>query len=221
MSLRVLIACEFSGIIRDAFTAAGHEAWSCDVLPSERPGLHYQDDVRHVLTKGWDLMIAHPPCRYLALSGNRWRKGQEAEVTAALDFAEGLWNAPIAQIAIEQPRSVLSRRIGKHTQTIHPYEFGIPEFKTTWLWLKGLPPLIKTLFMVPPELGTKAHDNWSRVHRAAPGPGRMKERSRSYPEIAAAIAAQWGATIYCRNCLNELSDADIRFKYLVCEECAA
>lgn len=193
--MKVLIACEFSGVVRDAFIQLGHNAMSVDIIPTERSPQHHRIcDVRDVLSESWDLMIAHPPCTYLALSGNRWRKGQEKQVKAALDFGEALWNAPIQRIAIEQPRSTLSRRIGKHMQDIHPYDFGVPEFKTTWLWLKGLPPLMKTLFVVPPERGTEEHKRWSRVHRAAPGPMRWKERSRTLPQIAAEMAAQWGTS---------------------------
>lgn len=192
--MKVLVACEFSGVVRDAFILAGHEATSVDLLPSESDrGPHRICNVLDVVLSGWDLMVAHPPCTYLALSGNRWRKGQEKQVKAAMDFAEALWKAPIAKIAMEQPRSTLGQRIGKMTQSIHPYEFGIPEFKTTWLWLKGLPPLQPTEEIKPPQFGTKEHDDWSRVHRAAPGPMRWKERSRTFPAIAAAMAAQWGA----------------------------
>lgn len=205
MSLKVLVACEFSGVVRRAFAAQGHYVTSVDLLPAEdganyqqtgKIGFHWVGDIRHFLSwRGhgyFDLMIAHPPCTFLALSGNRWRKGQEEQVKSALDFGEALWQADIPRIAIEQPRSTLARRIGKHTQDIHPYDFGVPEFKTTWLWLKGLPPLMKTLFVVPPDRGTTEHRKWSRVHRAAPGKDRWKERSRTLPEIAAAMANQWG-----------------------------
>jgi hypothetical protein len=202
--MKVLVACEFSGVVRDAFTLQGHDATSCDLERSETPGVHVLGDVLKILDLGWDLMIAHPPCTDLALSGNRWRKDKDpAAIEAALAFAEALWRAPIERIALEQPRSILSRRIGKHTQTIHPYDFGVPEFKTTWLWLKGLPPLMKTLFCVPPAMGTDKHKEWSRVHRAAPGPGRAAKRSRTYPQIAAAMAAQWGCSSHDRGGKHE------------------
>lgn len=201
--VKVLVACEFSGAVRSAFAARGHMVVSVDYLPAEdgaQPnvhgaiGFHVRDDILHYLTVAphkFDLMVAHPPCTYLSLSGNRWRASRPRKALEALEFALRLWEAPIPKIAIEQPRSILGTIIGKRTQEIHPYEFGVPEFKTTWLWLKGLPPLRPTIILDPPKLGTKTHDVWSVVHRAAPGPDRWKERSRTFPEIAAAMAEQW------------------------------
>lgn len=196
--MRVLVACEFSGVVRRAFRARGHDAWSCDLLPAEDgDNHHFQGDALEAIGEfngyQFDLMIAHPPCTYLSLSGNRWRPERPLQTLDALQFAVALWTASIPQIALEQPRSILGTIIGKRTQELHPYEFGIPEFKTTWLWLKGLPPLRPTVILDPPSLGTKQHDEWSVVHRAAPGPDRWKERSRTYPEIAQAMAEQWGS----------------------------
>jgi hypothetical protein len=160
-------------------------------------GFHVRDDVMSHLASyadRYDLMIAHPPCTYLALSGNRWRNrpGRQKLETEALDFAEGLWRAPIERIVIEQPRSILSSRIGSISQQVTPYWFGIPEFKTTWLWLKGLPKLKPTKMLKPPVIGSDEFKMWSRVHREPPGPERQKNRSRSYPQMAVAMAEQWG-----------------------------
>jgi hypothetical protein len=191
--LRVLVACEFSGIVRDAFIALGHDAFSCDLLPSEsHPELsrstypHFQCDVREVLGNGWDLMIAHPPCTHLAVSGARWFKGKEREQTEALDFVRTLMDAPIPRIAIENPISVISSRIRKPDQIIQPWQFGHGETKATCLWLKGLPKLQATDIV-------SGRDN--RVHFASPGPDRWKERSRTLLGIAAAMASQWGGRV--------------------------
>jgi len=181
--VRVLVACEFSGVVRDAFLAQGHDAWSCDLLPSERPGRHIQDDVRTVLADGWDLMVAHPPCTHLAVSGARWFKDKQAEQAEALDFVRTLLAASIPRIALENPVSILSTRIRKPDQVIQPWQYGHPETKATCLWLHGLSPLRPT-DVVP---GREA-----RVHRMAPGPNRWRERSRTYPGIAKAMAQQWG-----------------------------
>ena len=180
--MRVLVACEFSGIVRDAFIARGHEAVSCDLLPSERPGPHYRGDVRIVLNGGWDLMIAHPPCTHLAVSGARWFKEKKIEQLVALDFVHALLNAPIPRIALENPVSVISTRIRKPDQIIQPWQFGHGETKATCLWLKGLPKLQPTNIV---------DGRAARVHRASPGPDRWKERSRTLPGIAAAMAEQW------------------------------
>ena len=182
--LKVLVACEFSGIVRDAFIEAGHDAISCDLLPTERPGPHIQGDVRDLLTEEWDVMIAHPPCTYLAVSGARWFKGREAEQAEALAFVQTLLDAPIPRIALENPVGVISTRICKPSQYIHPWEHGHPETKKTGLWLKGLPLLRPSCF---------SDGRQGRVHRDPPGPDRWKARSRTYPGIAAAMAAQWGS----------------------------
>lgn len=181
--MRVLVACEFSGVVRDAFAALGHDAWSCDLLPTERPGNHIQDDVCAHLGDGWDLMVAHPPCTRLAVSGARWFKLYPEEQEAALDFVRVLLAAPIARIALENPVSVISSRIRKPDQTIQPWQHGHGETKATCLWLKGLPMLTPTRVV---------SGRAPRVHFASPGPDRWKERSRTLPGIAAAMASQWG-----------------------------
>ena len=142
--MEILIACEFSGIVRDAFNAKGHNAWSCDLLPCEREGNHVQDDVLDILEDGWDLMIAHPPCTHLAVSGARWFKGKEKEQAEALEFVRALLDAPIPKIALENPVSVISTKIRKPDQIIQPWQFGHGEVKKTCLWLKNLPLLKPT-----------------------------------------------------------------------------
>lgn len=181
--MRVLVACEYSGTVRDAFIRAGHEAMSCDLLPSERPGPHYHGPVQDVLSGGWDLMVAHPPCTHLAVSGARWFAGKLAEQAEALDFVRLLLTAPIARICLENPVSIISSRIRKPDQIIQPWQHGHGETKATCLWLQGLPLLVPSN-VVP---GREA-----RVHRMAPGPNRWRERSRTFEGIAAAMAAQWG-----------------------------
>lgn len=180
--MRVLIACEFSGRVRDAFIAAGHDAVSCDLLPSETPGPHYQGDVRDMLAAPWDLMIAHPPCQHLAVSGARWFAEKRDEQAAALDFVRMLMAAPVPRIAIENPVSVISSRIRKPDQIVQPWMFGDGEVKTTCLWLKGLPKLVLT---------NVVEGRRDRVHREPPGPDRWKNRSRTPFGMAAAMAAQW------------------------------
>lgn len=182
--MKVLIACEFSGIVRDAFAAIGHNAWSCDLLPSERPGNHLQGDVRDAISLNWDLMVAHPPCTHLAVSGARWFKGKQKEQAEALDFVRLLLDAPVPRIALENPVSIISSRIRKPDQVIQPWMFGHPEVKATCLWLKGLPKLVATEVVEGRE---------ARVHRMPPGPDRWKNRSRTLPGIAAAMASQWGS----------------------------
>ena len=181
--LRVLIACEFSGIVRDAFSARGHDAWSCDLLPSERPGNHIQGDVLEVLDQGWDLMIAHPPCTHLAVSGARWFKHKQKEQAEALEFVHRMMDAPVPRICIENPVSIISSRIRKPDQIIQPWQFGHGEVKATCLWLKGLPKLQPTRIVT---------GRVPRVHHASPGPDRWKERSRTLEGIAQAMARQWG-----------------------------
>lgn len=181
--MRVLIACEYSGRVRDAFRALGHVAMSCDLLPTDVEGPHHQGDVTELLHMGWDLMIAHPPCTHLAVSGSRWFKDKVNEQAEALVFVRTLMDAPIPKIAIENPISVISSRIRKPDQIIQPWQFGHGETKATCLWLKGLPKLTPTDVVEGRE---------ARVHRMPPSPDRWKERSRTYQGIAEAMAAQWG-----------------------------
>ena len=180
--MRVLIACEYSGTVRDAFAALGHDAWSCDLLPTERPGQHIQDDVLSHLHNGWDLMIAHPPCTHLAVSGARWFKDKLPEQAEALDFVRRLMDAPIPRIAIENPISIISSSIRRPDQIIQPWQYGHGETKATCLWLKNLPKL------VPTNIGEGRE---ARIHKMPPGPDRWKERSRTYQGIATAMATQW------------------------------
>lgn len=180
--MRILIACEFSGTVRDAFIARGHDAMSCDLLETESPGPHYRGDVRDVLDNGWDLMIAHPPCTHLAVSGARWFAGKKNEQAAALDFVRLLLESPIPRIALENPVSVISSKIRKPDQIIQPWQFGHGEVKATCLWLKGLPKLKPTNIV---------EGRVARVHRQPPSPDRWKNRSRTLPGIAEAMAEQW------------------------------
>lgn len=181
--MKVLVACEFSGIVRQAFAACGHDAWSCDFLPTEIPGNHIQLDVLRIIDAGWDLMIAHPPCTHLAVSGARWFKDKKVEQEHALNFVEILMAAPIKKIAIENPISIISSQIRKPDQIIQPWQFGHGETKATCLWLKKLP-LLK-----PTEI-VSGRDN--RVHMLPPSKDRWKERSRTFTGIAKAMAEQWG-----------------------------
>lgn len=181
--MRVLVACEYSGRVRDAFTRLGHFAMSCDFLPTESPGLHWEGDVRDVIDDGWDLMIAHPPCTHLAVSGSRWFAAKQVEQAEALEFVRMLMVAPIPRIAIENPVSVISSRIRKPDQIIQPWMFGHGETKATCLWLKGLPKLTPTNVVEGRE---------AKVHRMPPSPDRWKNRSRTYQGIADAMAQQWG-----------------------------
>jgi site-specific DNA-cytosine methylase len=185
--MRVLVACEFSGVVRRAFRARGHDAWSCDLLPAEDGSeFHHQGNALDVAFQvECDLMIAHPPCTHLAVSGARWFKDKQTEQRDALFFVAELLDAPIPRIALENPVSVISSRIRKPDQIIHPWQFGHGETKATCLWLKGLPPLRPTNIVEGRE---------ARVHRMPPGPDRWKERSRTFPGIAEAMAEQWGQT---------------------------
>lgn len=186
MTKRVLVACEYSGVVRDAFRNAGHDAMSCDLLPTDRSGPHYQGDVRDILTAGWDLMVAHPPCTHLAVSGARWFKDKQTEQAEALDFVRVLLDAPIPCIALENPVSVISSKVRKPDQVIQPWQYGHGETKATCLWLKNLPKLRPTQIVGGRE---------ARVHRMPPGPDRWKERSKTYLGIAVAMAEQWGPHI--------------------------
>jgi len=181
--VRVLVACEYSGTVRDAFAARGHDAWSCDLLPTERLGNHIHGDVLQHLHRNWDLMIAHPPCTHLAVSGARWFKDKQIEQVEALDFVRRLLDAPIPRIALENPISIISSRIRKPDQIIQPWQFGHGETKATCLWLKNLPKLVPTNIVEGRE---------ARIHKMPPGPDRWKERSRTFQGIADAMAEQWG-----------------------------
>ncbi|WP_249938085.1 hypothetical protein [Variovorax sp. 3P27G3] len=204
--LRVLVACEYSGRVSAAFRAAGHHAWSCDLLPTEGdPAWHIQGDVRHVLDLGFDLMVAHPTCTRLANSGVRWlhrppagkTKAQMwAELEEAAAFYRELRDAPIPLKAIENPvMHRYARELIKPgpRQVVQPYWFGDPEFKATGLELIGLPPLKPTRMLTPPKPRTREHAEWSVVHRESPGPDRWRRRSTTRQGIAQAMAAQWGA----------------------------
>jgi len=180
--MRVLIACEFSGIVREAFRRAGCDAWSCDLLPSEIEGNHIIGDVVEILGDGWDLMVAHPPCTHLAVSGARWFKDKRKEQEEALEFVRILLDAPIEKIALENPVSVISTRIRKPDQIIQPWQFGHGETKATCLWLKNLP-LLESTNIVEGRDG--------RVHKEPPSIDRWKNRSRTYVGIARAMADQW------------------------------
>ena len=188
--MRVLVACEFSGVVREAFRARGHDAWSCDFLASEIPGQHLQCDVRDILDDGWDLMIAHPPCTDLSVSGARYFAVKEKEQAEALDLVRTLLYAPIPRIALENPISVISSRIKRPHQIIQPWMFGHPESKSTCLWLKNLPWLKPTNVLEYREVW--ANQTPSGQNRLAPSPDRWKLRSATYQGIADAMAAQWG-----------------------------
>lgn len=184
--MKVLIACEFSGTVRDAFIARGHDAMSCDLLPSEKPGPHYQGDVRDILSDGWDLMIAHPPCTHMAVSGARWFPLKKREQEEALDFVRLLMGAPVPRVAIENPVSIINSRIRRPNQVVQPWQFGHGETKATCLWLKNLP-LLRPTDIVDGRM--------PRVHMMPPGPNRRAERSRTYKGIADAMADQWGGAV--------------------------
>ena len=182
--MKVLVACEYSGRVREAFRKAGHDAISCDLLPPEDNSIyHHQGDVKEIINSGWDLMIAHPPCTHLAVSGARWFKNKQIEQQEALDFVQYLMNAPIDKICIENPISIISSKIKKPSQIIQPWMFGHGETKATCLWLKNLPLLVPTNIVEGRE---------PRVHKMPPSPDRWKERSRTYEGIAEAMASQWG-----------------------------
>jgi site-specific DNA-cytosine methylase len=190
--MKVLIACEYSGTVRDAFIAQGHDAISCDLLPTDAPGPHYQGDVRDILHNGFDLMVAHPPCTHLAVSGARWFKDKQEEQAEALDFVRFLLDAPIDKIALENPISIISSRIRKPNQIIQPWQFGHPESKSTCLWLKSLPTLVPTNILPLPESGRWNNQTPSGQNKLGPSEDRWKLRSATYKGIAQAMAEQWG-----------------------------
>lgn len=195
--MRVLVACEYSGIVRDAFRARGHDAWSCDLLPTDTKdkSFHVQGDVLSILGSGWDLMIAHPPCTHLASSGARWFKNKQAEQEAAIKFVADLMRAPIPRIAIENPVGVISRFIRKPEQIIQPWQFGHEATKTTCLWLHSLPKLKPTM-VVGKGLRhvTKSGRSLPAWYNLPPSPDRWKIRSTTFQGIADAMAIQWGDT---------------------------
>jgi hypothetical protein len=196
--MKILIACEYSGRVRDAFIRAGHDAMSCDLLPTDVAGPHYQGDVTDIINDGWDLMVAHPPCTYLSVSGMHWttRGLRDPQLTEdALNFVRLLLDAPIKRIALENPISVISSRIRKPDQIITPYMFGHNASKKTCLWLKDLPPLISTEMIAPRIIdGKKRWGNQtdSGQNKLGPSADRWKIRSETYQGIADAMAAQWG-----------------------------
>lgn len=195
--MRVLVACEYSGTVRDAFKAKGHDAWSCDILPTDKEGPHYQCDVREVLDKEWDLMIAHPPCTYLTNSGVTWLHRDPSrwqKLDDAADFFRSLLNAPISRICIENPimHKHAKERIGVHqSQVIQPWMFGHMEQKATCLWLKGLP-LLKPTNDVKAEMLKLPDSQRQRLHYLPPSKDRWKIRSTTFQGIADAMAEQWG-----------------------------
>lgn len=194
---RILVACEYSGTVRDAFAAKGWEAWSCDLLPSDKPGNHYQGDVRDILNQHWDLMVAHPPCTYLSVSGMHWtaRGLRDPQLTEdALAFVRLLMDAPIRRIAIENPVSVISSRIRKPDQTIQPWQYGHDASKATCLWLKDLPALKPTAIVEPRIVNGKkrwANQTDGGQNKLPPSKDRWKIRSATYQGIADAMADQW------------------------------
>jgi site-specific DNA-cytosine methylase len=185
--IKVLVACEYSGAVRNAFRSLGYDAWSCDLLPSEdNSKYHIQGDVFRCdlwETHQWDLMIAHPPCTHLAVSGARWFKDKKEEQADALQFVRDLMSVPVKHIALENPISIISSRVRKPEQIIQPWQFGHGETKATCLWLKNLPMLVPTDVVEGRE---------QRIHKMPPGPDSWKERSRTYLGIAQAMAQQWG-----------------------------
>jgi hypothetical protein len=202
---RVLIGCEESGVVREAFRELGHDAWSCDLIPARDGSIyHLQQDVREVLGLGWDLGIFHPPCDYMCSSGLHWNKrtpGRAQKTEEALEFVRLLLGSPIPRIALENPVGCIGTRIRKADQTTHPFEFGDDASKRTCLWLKNLPPLAKDPALRVPgrwvEHNGKRVERWanqtnSGQNRLGPSPERAAERARTYPGIARAFAEQWG-----------------------------
>jgi hypothetical protein len=195
--MKVLIACEYSGTVRDAFRALGHDAMSCDLLPTEREGPHYQGSVLDILGDGWDMMVAHPPCTHLAVSGAAHfaKKRASGVQDEALDFVRLLLNAPIPKIALENPISIISSRIRKPDQIVHPWQFGHETTKATCLWLKGLPLLVPTQIVSKGERQFYASGKSSPIWHAKSGGGSGKARSMTFQGIADAMAAQWGGKL--------------------------
>ena len=194
--MKVLVACEYSGTVREAFRSRGHHSVSCDLLPADdNSPHHYQGDVMDIINDGWDLMIAHPPCTYLAVSGLHWNKrveGRAKKTEEALDFVRLLLAAPIERIALENPISCISSRIRKPDQIIQPWWFGEDASKKTCLWLKNLPPLVETNRLEGDDKTRRANQTPSGQNKLGPSADRWKLRSKTYQGIADAMAAQWG-----------------------------
>lgn len=188
MSVRVLVACEFSGIVRTAFSDLGYDAVSCDFLPTEIPGEHVQGNVLDILDDGWDLMIAHPPCRYLAISGNRWASDpvRQEKRQEAFEFFMTLYNAPIPRIAVENPIGVVSTMFRKPDQYVHPWQHGVGETKAIGLWLRNLPEIEPTKFVPGRKRAVLNETDWS---------DRWRQRARFYPSVARAMAQQWSEVL--------------------------
>ena len=182
--MRVAVLCEFSGTVRDAFRARGHYALSCDLLPTETFGPHIRGDARDIDWSSFDLVVAHPPCTHLAVSGSRWFKDKQPQQAEALEFVRWIMALPVPRLALENPVSIISSRIRKPDQIIQPWMFGHGETKATCLWLRGLPKLVPTNIV---------EGRAAKVHKCPPGPDRWKIRSRTYQGIAEAMADQWGA----------------------------
>lgn len=199
--MRVLVACEYSGRVRDAFIAQGHEALSCDFLPTDSPGPHYQGNVLDVIDAGWDLMVAHPPCTYLCSSGLHWNgrtPGRQAMTDEALDFVRLLLNADVPRIALENPIGCISSKVRKPEQIIQPWQYGHDASKATCLWLKGLPLLTPTEIVAPRVINGKGrygNQTDSGQNKLAPSADRWKLRSETYQGIATAMATQWSANV--------------------------
>lgn len=192
--MKVLVACEYSGRVREAFRAQGHDAWSCDLLDAEDGSpFHIRGNALEVIKQGWDLMVSHPPCTHLAVSGARHfeAKREDGRQQEAIEFFMALARAPIPRIAIENPVCIMSSIWREPDQTIQPWMFGHPEQKATCLWLKGLPPLVGTN-NVYQEMMALPRSQRERIHLMPPGPLRWKERSRTFEGIASAMASQWG-----------------------------
>lgn len=196
--MKILVACEYSGTVRDAFIARGHEAISCDLLPTDVEGPHYEGDLFDIINDGWDLMIAHPPCTYLCSSGLHWNKrtpGRQELTDEALEFVQRLLDAPIGKIALENPIGCISTKIRKPSQIIQPWQFGHDASKATCLWLKGLPLLTPTQLVEPRIVDGKkrwANQTDSGQNKLPPSEDRWKIRSETYRGIAEAMASQWG-----------------------------
>jgi hypothetical protein len=181
--MKILIACEFSGIVRDAFIRKGHQAISCDFLPTDKPGPHYQGDVLNILDQNWDMMIAHPPCTHLAVSGARWFKNKQKEQKEAIKFFMSLINADIPRISVENPVSIMSTYYRKPDQLIQPWQFGHGEMKRTCLWLKNLS------LLIPTDIVSGRNQ---RIWKLPPSKDRGKLRSITFQGIAQAMSSQWG-----------------------------
>jgi hypothetical protein len=197
--VRVLVGCEFSGIVRDAFIRRGHSAWSCDLLPTEKPGPHIQGDVLKILGDDWDLGIFHPPCTYLSASGIHWTKRglRDPKLTEdSLEFVQRLMDAPIPRIALENPVGIISTRIRMPDQIIQPWWFGDDASKRTCLWLKNLPPLVPTNMLPGDNKTRRGNQTPSGQNKLGPSKDRWLERSRTYPGIAEAMADRWGLINY-------------------------